>query len=91
MLATPYNSLALASRRTTGRRCLAALSRPRLSVANPVSGTFNKPFGFLFNFRSRYSYAIGFGIYLGLRVNDSRIHPALTSEATLELGSGKFQ
>ena len=50
-----------------------------------VSGSFHYPFGLLFSFLSRYLFAIGLELYLGLDVSATHILARITTHNTLEL------
>ena len=89
MLATAINSLALASRSKLRPR-IPLRSYMLLGQYNCLSPSqfqalFTGIFCFLFSFPSRYLYAIGLGVYLGLRVNTSRIRTQKPLSPTLEL------
>lgn len=55
---------------------------PYLFRNHAVSDAFQLPFGILFNVPSRYSYAIGLGMYLGLGV-DAPVFAREPTHATL--------
>lgn len=98
-LATTENSLARVSGRNPRRlsppvglplRCVlsggSAIAR-RGATDRHVSGSFHRPPGLLFNFRSNYWCAIGLGTYLGLGSLRSHVRPQIPMRPTLHCGS----
>jgi hypothetical protein len=87
ILAITWNSLAHFSERTIRHcsttkwfRCFNALS-----VCNHlISCSLHLPQGVLCNFHSRYYYAIGLEMYLGLEVYASHIHARFPAHVTLD-------
>lgn len=77
-LATEANSLARYSKRTV------QLRRAAPHYHSQVSGSFNSLSGVLFNFPSRYSYAIGLPTCLGLEVDVPHIRASYPRDTTLE-------
>lgn len=55
-----------------------------------VSGSFNSLAGVLFNFPSRYSYAIGLHTYLGLGVDGPHVPAQYPVSSTLEIAPAQF-
>ena len=85
-LAITWNSLAHFSKRKI-RYCSTLRLRRfhTLSVCNHlISCSLHLPQGVLCNFHSRYYYAIGLELYLGLEVYVSHIHARYPTHATLE-------
>ena len=57
---------------------------PYHAITCQFQALFNTFPGLLFSFRSRYYYAIGFGEYLVLEVDDPHIHAGIPTHATQE-------
>lgn len=85
MLATTINSLALASRSTTGHWLpCGILSRPVLLSPFNFS-LFSQAFlAFFSTFAYATKFAIGLELYLALEVSDSHLHTSMSARATPE-------
>ena len=55
---------------------------PQLAISYQFQALLTTFSGLLFSFRSRYYYAIGFGEYLVLEVDDPHIHAGIPTHVT---------
>lgn len=63
---------------------------PYHAITCQFQALFNTFPGLLFSFRSRYYYAIGFGEYLVLEVDDPRIHAGIPTHVTQEIAKASI-
>ena len=63
---------------------------PYHAITCQFQALFNTFPGLLFSFRSRYYYAIGFGEYLVLEVDDPHIHAGIPTHVTQDSARAHF-